>query len=384
MRLILVLILQCAMLFVAIRPAEGQYSRKISRRAEKMYKKATDAYQSIELQTCLALSSDLVQNYPFYSKAWLLLGQCSDELGNKKQALEAYNKFFELDSLLLPDVALRITELHLLRGMYHDASTSLEAFERISKNPSSSSRKKVLHLEEQLTFAIRQINKYTGEPVIQGVDSINTINEEYFPSLTVDGRMLIFTRQEVDTSGNDLGFSQEDLFRASLGPGHIIKVTKLPPPLNTNNNEGTQTIRQDGRLMLFTACNRSDSKGGCDIYSSRKTQNAWSAPMNLGYPVNTRYWESTPSLGPDGRTLYFASNRPGGYGGMDIWLSHFDPREGWEEPINLGPTINTDKNEMSPFLHGDGRSLYFSSSGWIGMGGLDLFLSRQNDSMLWT
>ena len=103
----------------------------------------------------------------------------------------------------------------------------------------------------------------------------------------------------------------------------------FPEPITTAGNEGTQSLRQDGRLMFFTACKRPDSKGGCDIYLSRKEGRTWDVPQNLGYPVNSRYWESTPFLSLDGRTLYFSSTRPGGFGGMDIWVSQWNPEGGW-------------------------------------------------------
>jgi outer membrane protein OmpA-like peptidoglycan-associated protein len=135
--------------------------------------------------------------------------------------------------------------------------------------------------------------------------------------------------------------------------------------------------------MIFTACNRGDGIGRCDLYASSKEGDIWSLPINLGNPVNTKYRETQPSISPDSRTLYFSSDRPGGKGLHDIWVSHRDENGQWSTPLNLGDTINTEGEEMSPFIHPDDQSLYFSSDGLIGLGGYDLFISRRDSAGKW-
>jgi len=125
--------------------------------------------------------------------------------------------------------------------------------------------------------------------------------------------------------------------------------------------------------MFFTACSRPDTKGGCDIYYCVKSGDNWSDPVNLGYPVNSRYWESTPFLAQDGKRLFFSSNRPGGSGGMDIWQATLNPDRSWSAPVNLGQPVNTPLDEMSPILLVDGKTLFFASTGHTGMGGFDLY-----------
>jgi outer membrane protein OmpA-like peptidoglycan-associated protein len=136
--------------------------------------------------------------------------------------------------------------------------------------------------------------------------------------------------------------------------------------------------------MYFTACNRPDGLGNCDLYFSAFNNGKWSEPYNLGAPVNTNHWESTPSISADGKTLFFSSSRPGGYGGKDIWLTRLNDKNKWTEPVNLGSVINTEGDEMSPFIHFDGKTLYFASDGRVGMGGFDLFVSRMKDDSTWT
>ena len=146
--------------------------------------------------------------------------------------------------------------------------------------------------------------------------------------------------------------------------------------MNTEGNEGAASFTPDGQFVFFTACSRRDGYGDCDIYVSRLDGNTWSKPRNLGPLINTPAWESQPCISNDGRTLYFASSRKGGEGGQDIYQTTYQNGT-WSEPENLGPTINSSGNEVSPFLHADGKTLYFSSSGHLGFGGLDLFISKK-------
>jgi outer membrane protein OmpA-like peptidoglycan-associated protein len=132
---------------------------------------------------------------------------------------------------------------------------------------------------------------------------------------------------------------------------------------------------------VFAACGWTDGKGSCDLYLSTKNNHGWSIPQNL-VEVNSGYWESQPTLSVDGNSLIFASNRPGGNGGSDLWISHFQNGK-WTVPQNMGKFINTTGNEMAPFWHFDSQSLYFSSDGHPGMGGMDLFLSRKDTAGLW-
>jgi outer membrane protein OmpA-like peptidoglycan-associated protein len=134
---------------------------------------------------------------------------------------------------------------------------------------------------------------------------------------------------------------------------------------------------------VFTGCNRPDGEGSCDIYISYKTAEGWSPAFNLGNKVNTDQWESQPSLSPDKRHLYFASRRPGGFGGSDIYVSHLLPSGKWTEAENLGAEINTTGDESTPFIHADNQTLFFASNGLPGYGGDDLYLVRKGTGGKW-
>ena len=157
----------------------------------------------------------------------------------------------------------------------------------------------------------------------------------------------------------------------------------LPGNINSNNNEGAQNISQDGQWLLFTGCNFPNGFGSCDLYISYLSAEGWSAPENMGPNFNTEFWESAPSLSPDKKDLYFTSNRSGGYGGNDLYVSHRLENGRWSPPENMGPSINTAGDESAPFIHADNSSLYFTSNGLPGYGGDDLFVVRKKADGSW-
>jgi outer membrane protein OmpA-like peptidoglycan-associated protein len=144
-----------------------------------------------------------------------------------------------------------------------------------------------------------------------------------------------------------------------------------------------QSISPDGRTFVFTACEKDDSFGSCDLYVAESVGGKWQKPSNLGPNINTKSWETQPTLSADGTMLIFTSTRPGGQGKADLWMSRKDPSGRWLPAENLGATINTEEDENSPFLHPDGRTLYFSSKGHPGLGGFDLFKSELQADGSW-
>jgi flagellar motor protein MotB len=243
----------------------------------------------------------------------------------------------------------------------------------------------VLKYIENCEFAIEALKK----PVLFNPESIgpgiNTEDDEYWPSITADGQTLMFTRQVYTSYARPVtGGTQEDFYVSSLSDGGWSKAYNAGEPLNTMSNEGAQTLSSNGNFMYFTACGRYGGLGSCDIYFSAFNDGKWSVPFNLGWPVNSPSWESTPSINADGNLLFFTSNRQGGNGGKDLWYSILNAKGIWNYPVNLGKTINTDGDEMSPFIHFDGKTLYYASNGLPGMGGFDIFMTRMNEDSTWS
>jgi len=221
------------------------------------------------------------------------------------------------------------------------------------------------------------------QPVDPG-DSINTPAEEYWPSLNAESNELVFTRLETkDVNGQKNPHPQEDFYCSKLDSNGWHRAKPLGPPVNTDENEGAQTLSADGKLLIFTGCGRSDGVGSCDLYLSRYFRGHWTVPVNLGEPVNSGAWESQPSLSADGMTLFFVSSRKGGKGKMDIWKAEkiaVSP-EGVPQYGNVTNVseLNTPGNDLSPFVHADGKTLYFATDGRPGLGGTDLYLTRMGN-----
>jgi len=221
-------------------------------------------------------------------------------------------------------------------------------------------------------------NPIPFQPVNLG-EKINSPQDDYMPYLTADESMIFFTsRREGSTGGYNAylkGYA-EDFYYAYRNPdGTWGSAKNLGPPINTEENEGAACISQDGQEVYYTAC----KEGNCDLYVATFEGNRWSYPKRLPEPVNSPFWDTQPCIANDGKTLYFVSNRPEGQGGSDIWVTYkIDGK--WSPPQNLGPIVNTPGNEYAPFIHADGKTLYFASDYHPGFGGVDLFMTTLTDT----
>lgn len=269
-----------------------------------------------------------------------------------------------------PNLLFNAGKLALQQGLYVESKEHLSAYLQL-QSKDQATRKLAQHLLDQANYGFEHKAPVVSGPMLLPAE-INTAVPEYLPSLDARGHTLVFTRR---VNGN------EDLFMSSTDKDGSW-LPAQPWPQNTIKNEGAHVISADGKTLVFTRCDWSDGYGSCDLYISVLRSGKWTNPQNMGSSVNTNFWESQPSLSADGRTLYFASNRPGGLGGYDIWWTK---RSGlvWSRPVNAGPWINTKWDELSPNRHADGSSLYFRSDGWPGYGSFDIFLARNERGKAW-
>ncbi len=321
---------------------------------------------------------------PEFIEAWLILAQVYTDAGNLEASADAYKQAIELDSLFFPNALyfLGLNEMEL--GWYKDARHNLQRFlamDDIKDNLKESAREEMLSCD----FAIHAIeNPVPFEPENLG-PNINSEYDEYWPSLSADESMMVFTMLLPIDPQNPLTRAnrQEDLYYSVYEEGAWQPARNAGRPLNTYDNEGAQSISGNGRFMVFTACGREDGYGLCDLYFSVWEKGSWSVPDNMGPAINSRHSEKQPSLSADGRFVYFTSDRPGGLGKYDLWMSTRLPDGNWSPPVNLGENINSREFDQSPFIHPDNRTLYFSSTGWPGMGGFDIFMSRRVNDSTW-
>ena len=216
---------------------------------------------------------------------------------------------------------------------------------------------------------------------------INSEWDEYLAAITADDEQIVFTVKRPRDKGTVCAFclNEEDLYASRrTGDGEWQLREPLGSPVKTGYNEGAQCLSPDGKYLLYTMCDADYGMGSCDLYWAKRIGDKWSRPRNFGMPVNTQAWESQPTMAADGMTVYFASSRPGGYGGMDIWKTTMTAEGEFSIPENLGPAVNTPGEDAAPFIHSDGRTLYFASNGRTGMGGYDLYYTTLQSDGSWS
>jgi len=212
-------------------------------------------------------------------------------------------------------------------------------------------------------------------------DHINTQFPEYGPYMNPSNSVLIFTSRRSDyaiVGGMDYE-QNEDLYYSM--PDYVYDgwtdAQRFTDEINSRYNEGSACLSSDARYLIFTRCNAPDALGICDLYSAEFVNGHWTNVKNLGPNVNSNAWDSHPSMAPDGSALFFSSNRGDGFGRCDIWVSYRQLNGAWGPAQNLGPDINTIDDEVSPFFHNINNTLYFSSKGHVnGFGGFDIYRAR--------
>jgi outer membrane protein OmpA-like peptidoglycan-associated protein/Tol biopolymer transport system component len=347
---------------------------KLSSRLKKDYEEAAKLMQyEVTIPKARDIFTNLVKKEPTFIDGWYMLGATNYDTRNYAEGLKNFEKSLALDAKYEPKVSFYAAMCAYNIEKYKEAITYYEQF--LSQKPSSASLvAKTNNYLKQCRFAAEAVAHPVPFSPISISDKINTNTEaEYLPSLTADGETLIYTKRIR---------GQED-FYMSKKVNNEWQTGIAMDNINTQENEGAQTISADGKRLVFTACNRNDGLGSCDLYIAEQKNNVWTTPTNLKIPINTRAWESQPSLSADGNTLYFASRRTGGLGGADIWMTTCQPNGTWSEPTNIGAPINTPADDQSPFLHPDGETMYFMSNGHPGMGGHDLFVTRKNTQGAW-
>lgn len=364
----ILLIIGCSLPSVAQNPYDPE---KVPKKAQELYQKGYLTMKEHGLDAAIKVLLEAVKIDPNFLDAWATIGGLYQEKKSYQLAIENYEKARVIDSAYFRDFELPYSINLAGVGEFEKA---LKAIDRFLAVESINERSRQLGDFRRKTYEFgvnyakhRPLGDYHFEPFNMG-DSINSPHSEYFPALTIDQDEFVFTRR--------LNGINEDFYSSHRVNGVWTKAKGLAGNINTNMNEGAQNISQDGQWLIFTGCNFPNVYGSCDLYISYLTPEGWSTPENMGR-INTDAWDSGPSLSPDKRDLYFSSSRAGGYGGIDIYVTHRLPNGRWSEPENLGPEVNTIGDEQYPFIHADNQTMYFTSSGHLGYGNSDLFMIKK-------
>ncbi|MET1054463.1 MAG: OmpA family protein [Pedobacter sp.] len=348
----------------------------VVRKAQQHFEYAQKSLQNRDYDAAIQSLQESSAADPAFQLAFVQLGDVYRLKRDFEKAKSSYQKAIAISGINTDArVYYSLADVELKSGDYLNAGNHFKTFKENYKGKDADLLMKTNKFIGDCAFAAEAIkNPQKYQPLNLG-SSINTTDREYFPALTADGSSLIFSRT---VNGN------EDFYVSHQTPDKKWSAAApLSGNINTAQNEGAQSISPDGMYLFFTGCNRADGFGSCDLYVSHKNGKDWDKPFNLGAAVNSASWDSQPAVSPDGSTLYFVSNRPGGLGGYDIWETMLNAEGEWSKPVNLGPDINTPFDETTPFIHPDGKTLYFSSNGWPGLGNMDIYYSRAQDNGSW-
>ncbi len=339
-----------------------------TKKAVEAFEKSTKFFNEKNFEKAAQWNDEALKFDSTYAEAYFRKAQLYEVFTQPDLALQSYRKTVTLkpDAPQFVMAYQKLIEYHLRAGEYGQAKADLEHYIPFLK-PNSMAQKRAKRQLLTCSYGEEAVLKPLVINPEELSDTVNQFILQYFPALTADGETLLFTALKPE---ND-----EDLFITTFKDGHWSTPVSISEQINTADNEGTGTLSADGRTLVFTACNRRDGYGSCDLYISHKFGDDWEKPKNLGIVVNSPYWESQPALSPDGHTLYFISDRTGGVGGRDVWFSTLLANGQWTSAQNLGNVINTSDDEASPFLHANGRTLFFASEGHAGLGGYDLFFA---------
>ena len=345
------------------------------KKAVKAYEAAEDSFMKRDYKKAYQQVLKAIVEDPNYAEAWLLQGEIGMETQDYDLAMLGYEKALAVDSMVFPPAAITLARLYDKQGSYKREVALLRWYQ--SKGfPQAANNATVTEMLELATFRdYATYHSVAFTPESLGA-SVNSKDDEYVNMLSFDGTQLLFTRKM--PMGN--GYQKEFLYISQWDgqqwtEPQLLAFADFPQDIDP----GAAFISADGKKLYLTGCGWT-RESSCDLYVSEWNEGQWSMPHRLSDGINTRSWESQPCVSSDGKELYFVSRRNGN---ADIYCAKRNMDGSWDEPQNVGIPINTQGTEMAPFLHPDGRTLYFSSDKHIGMGGFDLFMSRRGDDGLW-
>ncbi|MFT5229316.1 MAG: Tol biopolymer transport system component, partial [Urechidicola sp.] len=361
----------------------------LDKKSEKLFEKAKTAYQNRDDQGAMNLLMDVIDRSPKFPDAHMLKFQIHQEASDFENAKKELETVVNISPDFFKNAHLFLGRIYLSEGNYQASLERLEYFASY-QNLSQNLYDEALSHTMTCKFAIEAMeNPVPFDPKSMG-EGVNSEFSEYFPSLTGNDKTILFTRRVKKLNSEQ---EQEDFYISEKVNG--VWSDALPMKfINTPMNEGAPSIAPDGELIVFTACENvygeygGDRRGlgSCDLFYSFREGDSWTKPRNIGAEINSRNWETQPSLSADGRTIYFVRGikKKEGLKNLDIYISSLGDDGVWTTAERMSDVINTPKDESSVLIHPDGRTLYFTSNGHLGMGGEDVFLSRIDKNGEWS
>ncbi|MEM9918588.1 MAG: OmpA family protein [Bacteroidota bacterium] len=313
-----------------------------------------------------------------FAVAYRELGRVQIELNDLEGAIEALEKSFDLDEKLSRAAFFECGEAFFQLNDLEKAKYYYQKY-REMEGQSYVNRSKESGLETGYDLLLKQRDQNCAfiakmdtanvydYPVRLG-NAINSVHDDYLPTITADGNQLVFTRQGKR--------DDENVMISEWKKGKWQSSRSFGSAINTKKNEGMAKFEAHGKAFYFAGCMREDTEGGCDIYQATLQDGEVQEVHRLEGELNSHFWDSQPAITCDGKMMFFSSSREGGIGGADIWVSKLSRDGEWSLPQNLGTQINSEGDEEAPFISSDGKTLYFSSTKLPGQGDGDLFVSR--------
>lgn len=385
---VMVLTASCLLPIAFAQP--GGYSSQ-DKKAVKLYESGSTCLQQRRIDCAKSEFLKAANADPRFVEPRIMLAEIADGEGRDEEAITRYREVMAIAPRFFPVAQLHLADLEFKSGQYAQAEKNYRGYLEKEQEPQRKARARLGI--DNCVFAAQAIQSPVPfEPRNLG-SSVNSADPEYYPCITADDGTLIFTRR-VKAPEIPIYGMQEDFYVSKRGADGAWQPSAAIPTVSTAQyNEGAGTLTPDGRFIIFTKCALEDGSyggnlrgaGSCDLFISQRVGDRWSPAGNLGSPVNSAQWESQPSMASDGRTLYFVRGRRTGNGvsDMDIYTSRMQDDGSWTKPEKLGANVNTPWQEESVQIHPDGRTLYFSSNGHPGFGGLDIFVSRMQEDGTW-
>lgn len=366
---LMVLLLLCLMAVPATVCAQNYHTK--SKKAVNYFKKAKKQYDEKKYQKTFKYLDKALDVDARFTDALLLKAELSLKLNDADAAVTCYEQMFAADSMAFPKSAITLSELYLEHSRFSDAVNILRWYVK-APNQKSTLIIKAKELLEIAEFRDKAFNNPIAyNPTNLGAN-VNTAGDEYINQILPDGSRIYLTRRgdEVDKQG----FRDEFVYSSAIINGEYMPAMPMNIDWHNKKRMGAVSISANQNKMYFVGIDFIDSYGRGDIYTSDFVENQWSKPVNLGNIVNTSTMESQPCISADGQELYFVRYSRT-YESTDLYYSEFYQGK-WTNPKPI-TFANSKGNEMSPFIHPDGNTLYFASDGHPGMGGYDIFMCKK-------